>query len=301
MTDPLRHRPPERTLRWVADSIGAGSRIASLRPLTAGGWLATHAVTVVDRGGEAHRLVLRRWARPGWEIEDPDFSAAREAGVLELLAGSAVPAPRVIAADTEAAVCDVPALLLTRLPGHPPALPADMDSFLAQLAEALVPIHAVDDDARERIPAYRNYYDPRRLEPPPWTKRHDLWERAIELASADPPAGPRCLIHRDYHPENTLWARGRLTGIVDWTAASWGPAAVDTAHMRWNLAVTYGPDVAEEFLRHHRELTSDPLADQHYWDVVTVVDILPEVDPTDWPAFELARLERYLEGALSRR
>jgi aminoglycoside phosphotransferase (APT) family kinase protein len=244
--------------------------------------------------------VLRRWARHGWEIEDPDFSAAREASVLDVLSTSTVPAPRVVAADTEAEACDVPTLLLTRLPGHPPALPVDMDAFLSQLAEALVRIHATDGGASDRIPAYRNYYDPRRLAPPPWTRRPRLWERAIELACQPPPPGPRCLIHRDYHPENTLWSRGRLTGVVDWTSGSRGPPAVDTAHMRWNLAITYGPDVADEFLRRHRALTSEDLANQHYWDVVMVVDVLPELDASDWPAFDLARLERYLEGTLRR-
>src|SRR6266498_2936283 len=113
MDDPLRRRPPEQTLRWVTESIGPGSRVASLRRLTEGGWHANHALTVIDRSGRAHRLVLRRWARLGWEQEDRDFTAEREAAVLELLAESPVPAPRIVAADPEGAVCDVPTLLTT--------------------------------------------------------------------------------------------------------------------------------------------------------------------------------------------
>ena len=39
-------------------------------------------------------------------------------------------------------------------------------------------------------------------------------------------AGPRpdrvTLIHRDYHPLNTLWSRGRITGIVDWASGCAG-------------------------------------------------------------------------------
>ena len=35
------------------------------------------------------------------------------------------------------------------------------------------------------------------------------------------------------------WSRGLLTGMVDWTQASWGPPELDLGHMRWNLvAVT---------------------------------------------------------------
>lgn len=52
------------------------------------------------------------------------------------------------------------------------------------------------------------------------------------------------LIHRDYHPENTLCWAGRLTGVVDWTQASYGPPALDVAHMRWNLAADHGRKVA---------------------------------------------------------
>jgi len=298
MSTSRRHPPPESTLRWAAQSVGRGSRIVSIRAFAVGGWHANHALTIVDRHGTAHRLVLRRWARPEWAVEDPDFTAAREAAVLALLAGSPVPAPRPVAADPEGAVCDVPTLLLTRLPGRPPALPSDMGAFLAQLAEALPAIHALDGQASERTPAYRNYHDLSALTPPGWSRRPKLWERALELARSDPPPGPRCFIHRDYHPENTLWLRGRLAGIVDWTSASWGPAAVDTAHMRWNLALTYGLDAAEEFLRLHRS-ASEPFPDQRHWDLVTLLDLVCDLDPSDWPAFDLARLERYLASVLA--
>jgi aminoglycoside phosphotransferase (APT) family kinase protein len=295
LSDPRRRRPPERTLRWVIESLGAGSRISALRRLTEGGWHANHALTVIDGSGRARRLVLRRWARPEWIAEDPDFTATREAAVLELLADSPVPAPRLVAADPDGAVCDVPTLLVTRLPGRSPGLPADMDGFLLQLAQALSALHAAGEPARGRIPGYRTYHDLRTAAPPPWSRRPKLWERALELAASEPPPGPRCFIHRDYHPENTLWSRGRMTGVVDWTSASWGARAVDAAHMRWNLAVTYGLDAADRFL----QLAGGASDDQTYWDAVTVLDLVADIDPGDWPGFDLDRLERYLERALS--
>ncbi len=292
MSDPRRRRPPDRTLRWVTASLGPGSRISSLRRLTHGGWHANHALTVIDGRGHAQRLVLRRWARPQWSLEDPDFTAAREATVLELLADSPVPAPRLVAADPDGAVCDVPTLLITRLPGGPPGLPGDMDAFLGQLARALPDIHRVSP--RGGVPAYRTYHDLGSAAPPRWSRRPKLWERALELARAEPPPGPRGFIHRDYHPENTLWSRGRLTGVVAWTSASWGPRVVDVAHMRWNLAITYGLDAAAEFLRLHEALSPEPCADQHSWDIVTVLDLAVDLDPRDWSAFDLERLERYV-------
>ncbi len=204
-----------------------------------------------------------------------------------------------MAADTAGAVCDVPTLLLSRLPGRPPGLPADMGTFLTQLAAALPAIHAVDSSAQDRVPGYRSYYDLHSAFPPSGRRVRSSGNEAIPVASKKPPEGRRCFIHRDYHPENTLWWRSRLTGIVDWTSGSWGPAAVDTAHMRWNLALTYGLDAAEAFLRQHRLLTGQGFDDQHHWDLVTVLDLVAELDPGDWSAFDLARLELYVESVLA--
>jgi aminoglycoside phosphotransferase (APT) family kinase protein len=102
-----------------------------------------------------------------------------------------------------------------------------MDAFLGQLARTMTAIHAASEHLRGRVPGYRSYYyDQRSPAASRWSRRPRLWERALELARADPPPGPRCFIHRDYHPENTLWSRGRLTGVVDWASAAWGPGGI---------------------------------------------------------------------------
>ena len=271
-----------------------------MRRLTLGGWHANHALAVLDRAGGVHRLVLRRWARPEWRREDPDFTVEREARVLAVVAGVPVPTPRVVAADPAGEACDVPALLVTRLPGRAPGLPRDPDGFLAQLASALPAIHAAEPPVGAPLPAHHRYYEPHAVQPPAWSRRPELWARAVAVAAGDPPPEPDCLIHRDYHPENTLWSRGRLTGVVDWTSGSWGPPAVDLGHMRWNLAVTYGLDAADAFLAHHRALDPAASAHQPYWDVAAVIDVAPELVSGAWPAFGLARLERHLARALDR-
>ena len=300
-SDPLRRRPPAHALAWVGEAIGPGSRVVSVRPLPSS-WLANHAVTVTDRHDRRHRLVLRRWARPGWDLDDPDYTARREATVLELLAGGAVPAPRLVAADPDGAACDVPALLLTRLPGRPPGpAPADRRGFLAQLAGVLPAVHAVDGRAKALVPAYRTYVRLDGLSMPAWLPPTPTWRRAFELAAGPAPEAHRCFIHRDYHHGNTLWRRGRLTGVVDWTQASWGPASVDLGHMRWNLAVDYGIEWAEEFLAIHRTLTAGAVEHHPYWDVLTVVDLVGDIDPADPLANgDLARFEAYVAAALTR-
>lgn len=239
--------PPPQTLHWVTGQFGAGSRITRLRPISHGGWHANHALVVVDCHGHRHRLVLRRWARPDWDVDDPDFTVAREVTILRLLASAAVPTPTVVAADPDGAVCDAPALLLARLPGRPPAQAqlGDLNRFLTRLAQALPPIHAVNGRAQQLVPAYRTYEDLRRRPPPAWLGRSAVWERAFQVATGPAPATRRCFIHRDYHPGNTLWWQGRLTGVVDWTQGSWGPPGIDVGWMRWNLACDHGLEVAD--------------------------------------------------------
>jgi aminoglycoside phosphotransferase (APT) family kinase protein len=285
----------------VVAAVGAGSHLVSVRPLPSS-WLANHAITVADHHGHHHRLVLRRWARPGWDRDDPDYTAHREATILALLADAAVPTPALVAADPDGAACDVPALLLTRLPGRPPGpTAAGQPSFLAQLAGALAAIHAVNGRAHQLVPAYRTYVRLDRLTMPAWVPPTRTWRRAFELAVAPAPESPRCFIHRDYHHHNTLWARGRLTGVVDWTQASWGPASVDVAHMRWNLAWDYGVPAAEEFLAIYQTLTAGTIPHRPYWDVVTVIDLVGDIDPTDpLPPADLANLETYVAAALAR-
>jgi hypothetical protein len=63
-----------------------------------------------------------------------------------------------------------------------------------------------------------------------------------------------------------------------------------------NLALTYGVDVADAYRRAHRALAGAGVDNQTYWDVVTVLDLVHDLDPTDWPRFDLERLDRYLEG-----
>src|SRR5215469_2408099 len=89
---------PDQAARWVYEVVGPGSRMVAAQQLRLGGWHVNHAVDVADPSGRIHRLVVRRWARRGWETDDPDYTVERETRVLGLLAATPVPAPEVVAA-----------------------------------------------------------------------------------------------------------------------------------------------------------------------------------------------------------
>ena len=294
---------PDRAKRWVLDVFGDGSRIVSARRLALGGWHVSHAVSVLDQRGRVHRVVLRRWARPGWELDDPDYTVLREVRVLGLVQAAAIPAPLVLAADPDGVRCDVPAVLLSRLPGHPPTrADSESDGFFRQLAETLAAIHELAPSAKSRLDPYRLYYDRADATLARWMPATPTWSSALATVRQPPPTGAISLIHRDYHPENTLWSRRRLTGVVDWTQASSGPPGLDVGHMRWNLALDYGQTVADNFLAAYQVTTGRATDNQGYWDLVSLFDLLLDVgdEPGDITPDDLRLLEAHATMALNK-
>jgi aminoglycoside phosphotransferase (APT) family kinase protein len=235
-----------------------------------GAWAAAvHAIDVRDASAERHRLVLRRFVRVEDLVKEPDLPE-REARVLELLAGSAVPAPPLVAADVRGEQCDVPAILMARMPGYVDLAPRDLERWLHALASALPAIHAISVEGAT-ITRYTPYYDVKNQPPPAWTHEPDAWAVMSARLRAPAPKAPARFIHRDYHPGNILWSRGRITAVLDWVNACVGPPGVDVAHLRTNLAVLHGVEVADRFRALYEGLAEAGRHDP-YWDAVSMLD-----------------------------
>jgi Phosphotransferase enzyme family len=82
-------------------------------------------------------------------------------------------------------------------------------------------------------------------------------------------------VHRDYHPSNVLWLNGRVSGIVDWVNGCRGPAGIDVAWCRHNLANLQGVSVADEFLTAYIDEAGSEFKYDPYWDLMSVVELLP--------------------------
>jgi len=265
----LIRRPPAQTLEWAAAAVGDGARVTSVRRLRGATSSAVHALTIEDARGARHRLVLRRFVRADWLALEPDL-AAHEAAALRLLERHDLPAPRLVAFDERAAGTDVPAVLMSRLPGRVDLDPRDLSTYLRGLAAVLPHVHAVDASTAP-LPPYRRYYATR--DAPPDTRHPDAWRALIAYASTSPPERFPAFIHRDYHPGNVLWSRGRLTGVIDWVNASLGRPEVDAGHCRWNLALLFGVDAADAFLNIWLTETGTPPGNHDpYWDIVCLLD-----------------------------
>jgi aminoglycoside phosphotransferase (APT) family kinase protein len=287
--------PPETVLGWVRDVVGG--RITSIRSMGVGA-TTMHAI---DAGDPPRRLVVRRFHDLARRRADPWYVPANEVAVLGLLDDTEVPAPRLVAADPYGRLCDMPALLTTRLPGRPARRPWEMDAFLASLAQAMARVHEVpmETDLPRYAPYHRTEVNGERR-PPEWSASTELWGRVFEVIAGPWPETAGGFIHRDFHPGQTLWTGDRLTGIVDWTTGCRGPFGIDVARMRINLAMDYDVEVAGRFRRIYRDATG--LDARHpYWDLTDAADMILDmpVPETQTVADRYARFEHWTARALA--
>lgn len=295
------------TRAWVGTQLAAGERITSVE-LLRGGWTSQmRRLRIV--GGDGRALVLRSFVRPFY-LRHAEGLLTREAATLRLLSGTATPTPALVAVDATGAHCDHPSLLMSALPGTVRLDDADAARRLTLLAGQLLAIHriAVTDTNRPRD--YQAWTSPERVGVPERTDRPQLWRRAVDVISRDPPAYRPCFLHRDFHPGNVLFrGRGadlRVSGVVDWVETSWGPADLDVAHCSTALALLHGPAVGMSFADRYAAAGGHHSADQLYWRLLDALAYAPDAEKVAVPWRELGRvdltpavlgrrLERYLQ------
>jgi aminoglycoside phosphotransferase (APT) family kinase protein len=259
----------ENSRSWIEDATAA--RVTSVSVLPGATSSLLHAVEVDGPGGK-RSLVLRRFVNQKWVKEEPDV-AVREAMSLQHAARAGLPEPELIALDARGEHCGVPATLVTRLEGNVVLEPTDRKQWLRGLAETAARIHRVD--AAGFRWKYRRYNDGASLAVPRWSKQPKAWAKAIEIVEGPPHSYSECFVHRDYHPSNVLWQTGRVSGVVDWVNGCRGPAGIDVAWCRHNLANLRGVSVADEFLAAYVAEAGSEFKYDPYWDLMSVVELLP--------------------------
>jgi Ser/Thr protein kinase RdoA (MazF antagonist) len=272
---------PPAVRDWIARATGAS--VVRVDRLAGASSTAVHGLTLSDGA----RAVLRRYVWPGFLIDEP-LAPVREVDALRFAHARGLPVPEPIAADaTGAAIGDgIPALLMSFVRGRAIAEPD-----LHALAEVAATIHSIDADAlgHDYFPWYESYD----LRPPASSTWPELWETAdAHRRAARPPYEPR-LIHRDFHPGNVLWSRGRATGVVDWANGCRGPWGCDIAHCRANLVSLSGPDAADRFLAEYEALTGRRY--DWFWEMASIL----EHDAEWWTPARLAESEPRLARAVS--
>jgi aminoglycoside phosphotransferase (APT) family kinase protein len=295
-----RRRPTAASLAWVEAQLGAGARVVRWRRLTGGLGSSVHRLTV-ERRGRRQAVVLRQYEG---DHESGEL-VEREARALRELALTAVPAPELLAASVTGAEADGrPSLLMTKLAGRLDLTPDDPDRWLGQMAAAAAAIHDLD----LAFPPFEPWFRIDRLRVPGTATRPALWREVHRVLQEPAPAAVPRFLHRDFQHFNLLWSRGRLRGVVDWTFASRGPAAVDVGHCRLNLAVLFSADRAERLRLAYEAETGHPL--DPWWDLLASAsygDHWPQSIPIQVhgrapvdSAGMTARVEELLEATLAR-
>ena len=235
---PREYEPPTpEILQWVTDHVHPRGRVTAIAPLP-GGLSADMDRVSVDSPSGLIDLVLRRWRGEDWT----EGLVTREASALAAIRGSGVPAPHLLAMDEDGAETGVRCTLTSALTGQPNLSPADMQSWLTQLATTQAAIHAVPDHLQTR---WDGWYDDGA--PLDWLADRGLRDAARE-AAAGPLVEEQVLVHGDYQHFNVLWCDSRLSGVVDWPHAATGNRGSDVGHCRLNLAVLFDTRTAADYL-----------------------------------------------------
>lgn len=267
--------PPAEQLAAIVREVAAGARatIGAVRPLPGGIASAVHRVDLSN----GLSFVVRRF-----NVELPWHSServGREAALLSALAATPVAAPEVLFADVDGSATGCPMLVLSLLRGAAIDPPAD-EAWANELAAALVVVH-------DQTPPYdaegwlRFWVDSEELVPElsGFELSQPLWDTIVAVRGEL--VGDRLtLAHHDFHPGNTLWSGGRVTGIVDWPLGGGGYASYDAAYCAFDVSLSKGMEAGERFLRAYEAAAGATVHDG--WRAVVATRALDELD--DWLA-----------------
>lgn len=293
-------------LEWLARSVGIDPGRLEITQMK-GSTSSSVYLIQSDAGEGSERCVLRVLDNRAWLAQEPDL-AAHEAAALEKANGAGLRAPKLVAYSSDEVGFGGPVVLMSFIDGKIDLQPRDFKNWLDRLASELAEIHRQEADA---FPwRYRSWVEKESLAVPYWTSNPRLWGRAVRLVSGTAPAARQVFLHRDFHPANLLWREEAVTGVVDWINACRGPAGVDVAHCRTNLALMYGPAASEQFLASYVDV-ADGFDYHPYWDVDSILNsCAPEPSfYAPWQEFGLSlippevlmhRADAHLEWVMSR-
>lgn len=218
----------------LAGALGPGARVTRLRRLVGGGSADAYDVTLDRAPGRVVVKVFR----------DGDDTAPLEWSRLKFAQRISMPVPEPIVADLEATWFRSPAIVMSRLTGRPDIAPKDVDLWIGSLARALTELHETALDGADGALTHPPLAETWR--PPPG--QHDsLTSRAVNAVTAHLPSltSAHVFTHGDFNPSNVLWHRGRISGVVDWSAARLDTRWSELAYCRGAVCLLLGPDAAD--------------------------------------------------------
>ena len=275
----------------IISTIFPGHRLLSSTPAAAAYTNSVHILRCVSPSGSEIRLAVKRMT----DDPDPERATADFHG-LRIARKHRLPAPEPLYLDTTGDLLGLPGIVTGFIEGEQVSRPEDVRSWSADIARMLLRIHDVSPSAEDRS----HIYDGRwmglyflRDNWPDTMAGHPLtapiFETVRELRTGLRRVRP-VFLHMDYWPGNILWRHGRISGLVDWDAASYGDPALDVAYFRMNMYLRGIKEAADIFLDYY-EAESGPVENLGFWELACAARPLPA--PARWT------LEYYEAGDVS--
>lgn len=188
--------------------------------------------------GRSTRAVLRL-PPPGARPAGP-ADVARQGRIMEALASSAVPVPRILASSTDPVIEGRPFVLMEAVEGDllesalktmtpHEVLRAAFDTIdlIADVPPAATGIG--DDEITQPVDEVRRWTALRERAPIELVSRAP--ELEARLAASNPATGRVRLVHGDYHPGNLVFQDGIVVAVLDWEIAHLGVTPSDKASL----------------------------------------------------------------------
>lgn len=253
--------PRETAQRWISANTDLRDPDISTSAVR-----GTTSTTLRITAAGSQSLVLKLYDAPGLVEAIPDI-AEREALGLQL-AGKTLGdlVPGVLVATPRASDGLPPGLLMTAVQGTDNVRANQLEGPLGVMAR----LHEASCAGLPDL--YPPWADLDAAHIPEWTTSPDRWKIVLDLLDNGPSDRHEVFLHRDFQPANLLWNDSTLTGLVDWTFACRGPASLDLAHYRMNLALLHGLDIAEQAKALYQQLRPDHDHDP-WWDITELLAV----------------------------
>ncbi|MBK8768337.1 MAG: phosphotransferase [Burkholderiaceae bacterium] len=204
----------------------------------------------VQAGGA--RYVLRK--KPPGNLLPGAHAIDREYRVMQALAGTLVPVPRMLAYCDDAEVIGSPFYLMEYIDGRilvdqslPGTQPAERTAIYCEMNRVIAALHGIDIDASglQTFGKPGNYFS-RQIGR--WSKQcrestvpvNDSMKQLMDwLPDHIPPGDETALVHGDYRLDNLVFHRTkpRVIGVLDWELSTLGHPLADFAYqcMSWHI------------------------------------------------------------------
>jgi aminoglycoside phosphotransferase (APT) family kinase protein len=275
--------PDPNPFERVLQKMDSRSKLLRAWKLTGGVSAQITALEVEGHNGQIQKLIVRQHGEAD-RSANPRI-AADEFNLLRILEAHGLSAPKPYFVDLSDEIFPTPYIVIEYIEGETVFAPADVDSFIRQVAVTLARIHTVATPNRSSVflPNIESIYSAKLRQRPALLDdsiSEGRMREFLEMASPLQPQNPQVLLHGDYWPGNLLWKDGQLAGVIDWEDAKIGDALSDLGIARLEILWALGANAMLDFTHQYQSLTTLDFTNLPCWDLFAALR----------PAFKISEL-----------